>query len=242
MSLVIFYHNLLIGISSSFHGIHVFNALTEYTTMKKYEKQWAKFIFQIYMIISTRTTRTPAFWGYPPPPHDYPYYWVILDAKSKEDKVKVTDLKNSPKFQIFEFWDRHYTRHIFWSCLIRCANMKWIRRVLLKIQSGHYSVHRRTDGQGETSIPPFQLCWSRGYNNLIALHNPMKSFHSFLLLSLSHHKLNLGYWVKLVIYFTQLEQLERLRSEDTPYRLMIAHIIESYWIPSQKKTKSKLQI
>ena len=27
----------------------------------------------------TRTTRTPAFWGYPPPPHDYPYYWVILD-------------------------------------------------------------------------------------------------------------------------------------------------------------------
>ena len=33
----------------------------------------------------------------------------------------------------------------------------------------------------------------------------------------------------------QLEQLERLRSEDTPSRLMIT--IESYWIPSQKKTK-----
>ena len=41
---------------------------------------------------------------------------------------------------------------------------------------------------------------------------------------------------------TQLEQLERLRSEDTPRRLMITHTIESYWIPSQKKTKSKLQI
>ena len=38
----------------------------------------------------------------------------------------------------------------------------------------------------------------------------------------------------------QLEQLERLRSEDTPRRLMITHTIESYWIPSQKKTKSKL--
>ena len=37
----------------------------------------------------------------PPPPHDYPYYWVILDPKSEEDKVKVTNLKNSPKFQIF---------------------------------------------------------------------------------------------------------------------------------------------
>ena len=41
----------------------------------------------------------PAFWRYHPPPHDYPYYWVILDPKSKKDKVKVTNLKNSPKFQ-----------------------------------------------------------------------------------------------------------------------------------------------
>ena len=85
----------------------------------------------------TRTTRTPVFWGYPPLPHDYPYYWFILDPKSIEDKVKVTNLKNSPKFQ------------------------------MLKIQRGHDSVHRRTDGRtekGETSIPPFQLCWSGGYN------------------------------------------------------------------------------
>ena len=112
----------------------------------------------------TRTTRTPSFWGYPPPPHDYPYHWVILDPKSKEDEVKVANLKNSPKFQIFEFRNGHYTRHTFWSCLIRCANMKWIRWVLLKIQSGHYSVHRRTDGQGDTSIPPFQLRWIGGIN------------------------------------------------------------------------------
>ena len=40
----------------------------------------------------------------------------------------------------------------------------------------------------------------------------------------------------------KLEQLEHLRSEDTPRRLMITHTIELYWIPSQKKTKSKLQI
>ena len=98
----------------------------------------------------------------PPLPNDYPYHWVILDPKSKEDKVKVTNLKNSPKFQIFKFWNGHYTRHTFWSCLIRCANMKWIRWVLLKIQSGHDSVHRWTDGQGDTSIPPFQLRWSGG--------------------------------------------------------------------------------
>ena len=67
------------------------------------------------------TTRTPAFWGYPLPPHDYPYYWVILDPKSKEDKVKGINLKNLSKFQIFEFWNKLYTRHTFWSCLIRRA-------------------------------------------------------------------------------------------------------------------------
>ena len=50
----------------------------------------------------TRTTRMNAcFWGYPLPPDDNPYYWVILDPKSEEDKVKATNLKNSPK--IFEF-------------------------------------------------------------------------------------------------------------------------------------------
>ena len=49
----------------------------------------------------TRTTRTPAFWGYPPPPHDYPYYWpvhfesqvhtidqFISDPMSKQDESR----------------------------------------------------------------------------------------------------------------------------------------------------------
>ena len=97
----------------------------------------------------TRTTRTPAFWGYPSRPHDYPFYWVILDPKSKEDKVKITNLKNSPKFHIFEYWNKHYTWHTFWSCLIRCGNMQWIRRVLSKIQSGH---DLSADGQTDICI------------------------------------------------------------------------------------------
>ena len=80
--------------------------------------------------LTTRTTRRPAFWGYPPPPHDYPYHWVILDPMSKEDKVKVTNFKNS-----------------------------------LKFQSGHDSVHRRTDGRTRwNQYTPLQLRGSRGYN------------------------------------------------------------------------------
>ena len=117
----------------------------------RWETDWA-----IENQAKTRTTRMPMFWWYPPLPNGYPYYWVILDPKLKEYKVKVTNLKNSPKFQFFKFWNKRYTRHTS-SCLIRCANMKWIQQVLLKIQSGHDSVQRWTDGQGETSIPPFQL-------------------------------------------------------------------------------------
>ena len=49
--------------------------------------------------IQSRTTRSLRSEDTPPPPNDYPYHWVILDPKSKEDKVKVTNLKNLPKFQ-----------------------------------------------------------------------------------------------------------------------------------------------
>ena len=118
------------------------------------------------------------FWGYPPPPHDYPFNWVILDPKSKDDKVKVTNFKNSPKFQIFEFWNGHYTRHTFWSCLIRCANMKWIRWVSLKIQSGHNSVHRRTDGQTDKVIPvypPINFVEAGGIISSLKLYHPRES-------------------------------------------------------------------
>ena len=54
-------------------------------------------------------------------------------------------------------------------------------------------------------------------------------------------KVSTFHWIHCIDNY-ELEQLERLRSEDTPRRLMITHTIESYWIPSQKKTKSKLQI
>ena len=103
--------------------------------------------------------------------HTIESYWI---PSQKMTKSKLQILK-------IEFWNRHYTRHTFWSCLIRCANMKWIRWVLLKIQSGHDSVHRRTDGQadgrtdgqGDTSIPPYQLRWSGGYKKK---HWPVNSF------------------------------------------------------------------
>ena len=78
-----------------------------------------------------------------------------------------------PVYPAFNFVEAggHYTRHTFWSCLIRCANMKWIRWVLLKIQSGRDSVHRWTDGQTDrrtrwSQYTSLSTSLKRGYNKL----------------------------------------------------------------------------
>ena len=74
--------------------------------------------------------------------------WLPIPLSHIGSKVKRRQNQSYKfkKFQIFEFWNNHYTWHTFWICLIRYANMEWIPWVLLKIQSGHDSVHRWTDG------------------------------------------------------------------------------------------------
>ena len=63
-------------------------------------------------------------------------------------------------------------RHTFWSCLMRCANMKGIQWVLMMIQSGHVSVHRRTDGRTDRRTrwyqytPPFNFVEAGGINTI----------------------------------------------------------------------------
>ena len=90
---------------------------------------------------------------------------------SQQDKVKVTNSKKLPKYQILKFHNKLYMQHTFWSCLIRCANMKWIWQVLWKIQSGKKlstdrqmdrRTDRQTDGRCETSIPPFNFVEAGG--------------------------------------------------------------------------------
>ena len=46
---------------------------------------------------ATEETRTTGFWGYPQPPHDYPYHWFILDPKSKQDKSQSYKFKKFAK-------------------------------------------------------------------------------------------------------------------------------------------------
>ena len=82
--------------------------------------------------------------------------------------------------------------------------MKWIRWVLLKIQSGHDSVHRRTDGQTDKVIPvypPFNFVEAGGIISLIFLHssNTLWCSHlDFLTYALIHSSLVMKnkIWVK----------------------------------------------
>ena len=106
-------------------------------------------------------------WGHTSDSHQMPCH------KKTKSKLQI------PKIcQKFKFCNHPYMRHTFWSCLIKCANMKWIWLVLWKIQSGHGFVHRRTDRRTDDVKPvyPFQLCWSGGYNELTqAMRSPCRT-------------------------------------------------------------------
>ena len=97
-----------------------------------------------------------------------------IGSQSKEDKVKIKNFKNLPKFQICKYWNKLYIQHPFGSCLIRCANMKWIQWVLLKIQRGHICPQtdrwrdRQTD-KVKPVYPPFNFVEAEGIIKCIKL-------------------------------------------------------------------------
>ena len=71
-----------------------------------------------------------------------------------------------------------------------------------------------------------------------SLHPYWLPFHAYCLYS----EIVINNLHNLSIEYIKLEQLESLHSEDTPSHPRITHTIDSYWIQSQNKTKSKLQI
>ena len=105
--------------------------------------------------------------------HSIESYWI---PSQKKTKSKLQIKRICQNFKFFEFWNKHWMRYTFWNSLIRCANMKWILQVLLKIESGHDSVHRRTDRQGETSIPPFNFIETGGGGIIKVPETPCLSF------------------------------------------------------------------
>ena len=126
----------------------------------------------------TRTTRTPSFWG-------LPYHWVILDPKSKEDKVKVTNLKNSPKFHLLKLLDK--------MCKYEMDPMSIVEdteRTRFCPQTD-----RQTDGQTDKVkpvYPPFNFVETGGL--IISFAN------SYFSSSLSWHKMKGGFYAFLSCY------------------------------------------
>ena len=74
-------------------------------------------------------TRTPAFWD------THHHHHMITHTSDShqipsQNKTKSKFFKNFkilPKIIILKFCKNFYRRHTFWSCLIRCINMKWIQ-------------------------------------------------------------------------------------------------------------------
>ena len=73
--------------------------------------------------------RTPVFWDTPHRPmitHISDSHKIPTPNKTKS-KLKKKKKKKMPKIQILQFCKKLYKWHTFWSCLIRCINMKWIQ-------------------------------------------------------------------------------------------------------------------
>ena len=159
---------------------------------------------------TTRTTRTPAFWGYPPPPHDYPYHWVILDPKSKEDKVKVTNLKKFVKISNFLILKRAlHATHLLKLLDKMCKYEMDPMSIVEDTERTRFcpQTDRRTDGQTDKVIPVYppinfvesggiiifalKLSWSSGrcyhnQNQMTHISQTSYCLHQLLWSPLSH--------------------------------------------------------
>ena len=99
--------------------------------------------------------------------------------------------KTKSKLQIWRICQNLYMQHTFCGSLIRWVNMKWIWSVLLKIHSGHYSVHRQTDRWTD--------CWTdRGTrcNQYTPLSTLLKWGVKYYIYSEQHWKIIFFFWKK----------------------------------------------
>ena len=108
-------------------------------------------------IIITRTTRTPAFWGYPRRlmiTHSIESYWIPSQKKTKSIFLILKQTLHAT----------HLLKLLEKMCkyeLDPTSIVEDTERTPFCPQTD-----RGTDGLGETNIPPFQLRWSRGYDEI----------------------------------------------------------------------------
>ena len=138
----------------------------------RYRDQNGKRAKYVLIQIWIRRTRTPEFWENPNKSQlrnkrIFQNFKFNKSCKQRQTSGRCLIRCVNMKWIRWEKFNKSYKRRqTSGRCLIRCVNMKWIRWVLLKIQSGHDSVHRITEGRARwNQYAPFQLGWSGRYNN-----------------------------------------------------------------------------
>ena len=125
----------------------------------------------MYIItVQTRTTRTPALWGYPPTAS-----WLPIPLSHIGSQVKRRQ-RQSYKFKKFAKISLHATH--FLKLLDKMCKYQMDPVSIVEDTERTWfcpQTDRRTDGQGDTSLPPFQLRWSGGYNYVLTGVNPISN-------------------------------------------------------------------
>ena len=112
-------------------------------------------------------------------PNDYPYHCVILDPKSKEDKVRVTNFKKFAK--ISNFWILKQALHATHLLKLLDKMCKYEMDPMSIVEDTEWTrfcpqtdrrTNRRTDRRTRWyQYTPFQLCWRGGIiNATLSLH------------------------------------------------------------------------
>ena len=115
--------------------IRVFHGSSKYHQMKNRVEVRLWLNFTVVVTKITGQTRTPAFWDTPCRPMITHTTDAYLIAKSKICQ----------KFKFYNFELNIMGDTPFWSCLIRCVNMKWILLVLCTLQTEWTRFHPQMD-------------------------------------------------------------------------------------------------
>ena len=97
---------------------------------------------------------------------DTPASWLPVLLSRIGSQVKVTNLKNLPKLQFFLILIQPLHGTHLLKLLDKMCKYEMDPTSIVE-DTKRTRFCPQTDGQGETSIPPFQLCWSGRYNNQI---------------------------------------------------------------------------
>ena len=128
---------------------------------------WFKSHWNLHLVIqcTTRTTRTPAFWGYPPAASWLPIPLSHIGSQVNRRQSQSYKFKEFAK--ISNFWILKQALHAIHLLKLLDKMCKYEMDPMSIVEDTERTrfcpqTDRRTDGQGETSIPPFQLRWSGG--------------------------------------------------------------------------------